>query len=49
MDTQRRVEDILRAYQPPLSNQDIETITAKILAVTNPTEKEAVKEATTEP
>lgn len=40
MDTQRRVEDILRAYRPPLTNEQIEEITGKILAVTNPSKEE---------
>lgn len=39
MDIQKRVEDILRAYRPPLSNENIEDITGKILAVINPPKK----------
>lgn len=41
MDTQRKVEDTLRAYRPPLSNQNIEEITGKILAVFDTTKKKS--------
>lgn len=39
MDTKRRIQDILRKYEPPLAPSDIEDITAEILKATEPAEK----------
>jgi len=46
--TKKQIEGILRKYQPPLSNENIEAITAQILEVTEPIEKERMITATRE-